>query len=258
MKIKKITSYRDHASVKTSVKDFMYTLKFAEFSLKYMKAHPIPRLDKFRAALLKSLSSKAPCAYSAEAVTGLVSEYPMLAKDPELGRALVVKILALLDLDCAPLPTVAISVDAKSYLRGYLFIFYYWAKAIAAVMPKKKAIEYFQRIIDGQTRSRSLPKMGKVSEWVFTLRKAQGAFKHAFICTEFIMDEGRSGCRVDKCKWAEVLKELADPDFAYAVACHYDFEAARMRNPSFKLTRKQTLTEGYPYQGDWGRCFQTS
>lgn len=82
MKIKKITNYRDRASVKTSVKEFMYTLRFAEFSLKYMKTHPIPHLEKFRAALLKSLSSKAPCAYSVEAVTCFVSEYPMLVKDP--------------------------------------------------------------------------------------------------------------------------------------------------------------------------------
>ena len=40
------------------------------------------------------------------------------------------------------------------------------------------------------------------------------------------------------------MKELNDPELSYAVACHYDIEAAKNMNPKFVLTRKKTLMEG--------------
>jgi hypothetical protein len=63
----------------------------------------------------------------------------------------------------------------------------------------------------------------------------------------FTLNSWKAGEKILRCKWHEVMKELKDPDFAYAVACHYDFEATKNINPSFVLTRTKTLMQGHEY-----------
>ncbi|MCX5786423.1 MAG: L-2-amino-thiazoline-4-carboxylic acid hydrolase [Elusimicrobia bacterium] len=247
IKTKKFSGYQDLTPVKTKVAEYVRRLKFPEFCLGYIEEHPIPDLQKYRATLLDFLKAKKLCVYPEAVITGLLEKFPRLAKDAELGNALAGKIIELLEIDGRTAPEDEITIDAKPFLRGYLFIYYYFAKALETVLPRKEAIEYFQVMMDANTRTMSLPKSEKVSDLVFSEEEPRGAFKNAFIMTEFVIDEGRSGCRADKCKWAEVMKELNDPDYAYAAACHYDFEAAKMHNPAFTLTRTGTLTQGKPY-----------
>jgi len=246
MKVRKSRGYKDLTPVGMKLEGYLRCLKFPEFCLAYMGKNPVPSFKKYRAALLKFLTVKKPCGYQDKTISAFIRKHPHLNNDSKLGKALAGKVIELLKIKGTPDPESEMIVDAKPYLRGYLFIFYYLAKSLESVMPKSKAIKYFQSMTDAHTRAMTFPKMKKVSEMVFD-KKPLGAFKNAFNMTEFVLDDGRSGCRADKCKWAEVLKELHDPDYAYAVACHYDFEAVRMRNSAFVMTRTGTLAQGRPY-----------
>lgn len=246
MKIQRSRGYRDLMPVKMKLGKYLRCLKFPEFCLGHIEKNPIPSPKKYRAALLKFLAIKKPCVYPDDTVFTFIKSLPRLENDAELGVALAKKVIDLLEIEGTSGPETERTVDAKHYLRGYLFMDYYLAKSLESVMSKNMAIKYFQSMNDAHTRTMTFPKMKKVSEMVFD-GNPTGAFKNAFNMTEFILDEGRSGCRADKCKWAEVMKELNDPDYAYAVACHYDFEAVRMRNSAFVLTRTGTLAQGKPY-----------
>lgn len=168
---------------------------------------------------------------------------PHLTEDKQLGIAFSGKMLELLGVQ--RVNDSEQEIDAKCFLKGYLFTRYYIAKSLETVMSKYDAIAYFKKMSDAHTTLLKLPWAENVSELAFF--KAEGHFYNAFNEIRFIIDEGRSGCRIDKCRWAETLKALNDPDYAYVVACHYDFEAAKRVNPAFTLTRLSTLMQGNSY-----------
>lgn len=245
MKTLRKDGYKEELEIEFVLGDYLKRLAFSNFTLEHIEKNSVCDLSAYRGELLRLLLPAEGVQGDLELMKSVLVTYPALAADPALGTALVMKILQFLGVARPGAPESRISADAKQYLRGYLFIGYYLAKAFEPQLSKKGAIETFQKIRDEYTRTVPFEKAEHVSEFVFGGEGA-GAFKNAFIMTEFTIDEGRSGAKVSKCKWAEVMKELNDPDFAYAVACHYDFEAAKMHNPAFHLTRRGTLIQGRP------------
>lgn len=238
--------YKEELPIEFAFGDYLKRLAFSNFTLEYIEKNSICDLFIYRGDLLRLLVPAERVDDAPELMKSILASYPALAAGQALGTALVMSILQFLGVARLCAPETRISADAKQYLRGYLFIGYYLAKAFEPQLSKKGAIEVFQKIRDEFTRTVPFEKAEHVSEFVFG-GEGTGAFKNAFIITEFTIDEGKSGAKVCKCKWAEVMKELNDPDFAYAVACHYDFEAAKMHNPAFHLTRSGTLIQGRPY-----------
>jgi len=237
--------YKEELAIEFVFGDYLKRLAFPNFTLEYIEKHRLCDIFKYREELLRLLLPSEGVQGDRELFKTVLANYPALAANPELGTALLMRVLQFLGVAALCTPETRISADAKQYLRGYLFIGYYLAKAFEQQLSKKGAVEAFQKIRDEYTRIMPFEKAEHVSEFVFGGEGA-GAFKNAFIMTEFTIDEGQSGAKVCKCKWAEVMKELNDPDFAYAVACHYDFEAAKMYNPAFHLTRSGTLIQGRP------------
>lgn len=237
--------YKEELAIEFVFGDYLKRLAFSNFTLEYIQKNKTCDLSMYSGELLRLLVPPEGVEGDPELTKSILVNYPALAADPALGTALVMKILQLLGVARLCAPETRISADAKQYLRGYLFIGYYLAKAFEPQLSKKGAIEAFQKIRDEFTRTVPFEKAEHVSDFVFGGEGA-GAFRNAFIMTDFTLDESKSGSKVYKCKWAEVMKELNDPDYAYAVACHYDFEAAKMYNPAFHLTRSGTLIQGRP------------
>lgn len=245
MKTLRKDGYKEELAIAFLFGDYLKRLAFSNFALEYIQKNGICDLSGYSGELLRLLVPAEGVEGDPELFKPILGNYPALAADQVLGTALVMKVLQLLGVARLCPPETLISVDAKQYLRGYLFIGYYLAKAFEPQLGQKGAIEAYQKIRDEFTRTVPFEKAEHVSDFVFG-DEGQGAFRNAFIMTDFTLDEGRSGSKVYKCKWAEVMKELNDPDFAYAVACHYDFEAAKMYNPAFHLTRSGTLIQGCP------------
>ncbi len=144
-----------------------------------------------------------------------------------------------------PPQSFKVSVYVNDRLKSVLFFMYHMALSLTKIMSREEAIDYFQAFVDKGTISERDPdqfieNLGMIREQG---EKFQTIFQsHNFI--NFKISEGVLGTKTIKCKWHEVMKELNDPDFSYAVACHYDIEAARNMNPKFVLTRKKTLMQG--------------
>lgn len=243
MKTLRKDEYKEELAIEFVFGDYLKRLAFSDFTLEYIEKNSICDLSVYRKELLRLLLPTEGVQGDPELIKTVLADYPALAANPELGAALLMRVLQFLGVAQLCDPETRINSDAKQYLRGYLFIGYYLAKAFEPQLSKKGAIEAFQKIRDEYTHTVPFEKAEHVSDFVFG-GEGSGAFRNAFIMTEFTIDEGKSGSKVYKCKWAEVMKELNDPDFAYAVACHYDFEAAKMYNQAFHLTRGGTLIQG--------------
>jgi hypothetical protein len=144
-----------------------------------------------------------------------------------------------------PPQSFKVSVYVNDRLKSVLFFMYNMALSLTKIMSRDEAINYFQTFVDKGTISERNPdqfieNLGMIREQG---EKFQTLFQsHNFI--NFKISEGVLGSKTIKCKWYEVMKELNDPELSYAVACHYDIEAAKNMNPKFVLTRKKTLMEG--------------
>jgi hypothetical protein len=156
-------------------------------------------------------------------------------------------LLTLLNFPTFKLPpeSLKVSVSVNDYLKSRLFFAYNMALSLKKIMSHKEAIIYFQAFVDKGTISARNPdefieKLGMMQEGIDDFQNLYQS--HNFI--NFKINEGVIGTKTTKCKWHEVMKNLNDPDLCYAVACHYDFEAARNMNPKFELTRNKTLMKG--------------
>ncbi len=63
----------------------------------------------------------------------------------------------------------------------------------------------------------------------------------------FFQDKGYWGCKVTRCRNAENMKDLNDPELCDASICHKNFPHTKLRNENFVLTRTQTLMAGQDY-----------
>ncbi|MHA2111099.1 MAG: L-2-amino-thiazoline-4-carboxylic acid hydrolase [Candidatus Hodarchaeales archaeon] len=171
----------------------------------------------------------------------------ILSGYPKLREKAAGYLLALLKppIFKSPPQSFKVSVYVNDRLKSVYFFMYNMSLSLTTIMSKDEAINYFQAFIDKETISARNP-----NDFLENLRmiwdqneKFQATFQsHSFI--NFKISDDVLGSKVTKCKWYEVMKELNDPELCYAVACHYDIEAARNMNPKFVLTRKKTLMQG--------------
>jgi hypothetical protein len=125
----------------------------------------------------------------------------------------------------------------SSIIPGYLL-----AEALTDVIPREQAINLYKRSVDYRT-----DKTAKIDESITGLEdlyKANTASPtHTGIA--FLATNGILGSKTTRCMWADILlNEFRDSELCYAVACYYDFNAARYINKNFRLTRIKTLMQG--------------
>ena len=186
-----------------------------------------------------------------EGLENFVLEYSN--KELQVDNLLILGLKALLtDLDfkkynvTSMMDKTKLRVDVNDYGRAMFFARYQKAKILESVLSKDDAIELYKQFVDHLIVK--YPKKTKecVREYLQSnLKSVPQVFKKSFIATEFEIDEGTSGYKIEKCRFADLMKELNDPDTCYAVACYYDFLATKNANPNVVLTRTKTLVEGH-------------
>lgn len=178
------------------------------------------------------------------------SRCPALLKEPDLALIFLAACLKYFDLprDSFLQKPVKRTFLVRNYLRSLLCPRFFWVKNLETIMERQAAINFFQEWVDHNTKTTlKFAKMEKIQNMIQCGADFPPPLKNSFIYTEFELDDSRVGSKIEKCRWHEILKELGDSDYAYAVACHYDFYAATCHNPNFILTRTKTLTKNHPY-----------
>ncbi|MBF0363261.1 MAG: L-2-amino-thiazoline-4-carboxylic acid hydrolase [Oligoflexia bacterium] len=131
------------------------------------------------------------------------------------------------------------------YVRGFLLIGSIYLKALVKVFGRDRGISIYQEYSDHRTTTgKHYTPMENIEEFLFVEGAIPPIFIGSFDAIQFDLGDGRVGTKIKKCKWATVLEELNDQEYAYALACHYDFHACKCSNPNFELSRTQTVTVG--------------
>lgn len=136
-------------------------------------------------------------------------------------------------------------VIVTDFLRAMLFHNYLIATSLTKILPREKALAYYKDILDRRIRNQNDP-----NAYVENLDELDKQGKPYFKSYQghngiiFRFNKGKRSIKFDKCKWHEIMKELNDPEFCYAVACHGDFETTKNSNQAFVMTRTRTLMQG--------------
>lgn len=136
-----------------------------------------------------------------------------------------------------------ISVPYWNYVRSYLIPFYLIASTMVEIMPREQAIELYKRSVDYET-DQTQKVDGSITCVEDLYKVGVGTSSPTHTGTGFLTRNGVVGSKTTRCMWEDILQEFDDPELGYAVACHYDFNAARYINKNFRLTRTKTLMQG--------------
>lgn len=133
-----------------------------------------------------------------------------------------------------------VSVDLLLRLR--LQFMFHMGRALEPFMGRVAALEFFKNFVDYHTTvTKAVAPMASVHESIMDLPPP---FQGSFNALAFGVGKAQAGVLITRCRWHEALAEFDDPEWAYAVACHYDFVAARTGNENFHLTRTRTCAHG--------------
>ena len=136
-----------------------------------------------------------------------------------------------------------ISVPYWNLVSSSEISLYILGESLIDTIPREQAIALFKRSIDFET-----DKTAKRDETITCIEDFQKAAFSTATPTHtgvmFLTSNGVLGSKTTRCMWADIFSKFPDSELAYAVACHYDFNAARYINKNFRLTRTKTLIQG--------------
>lgn len=127
-------------------------------------------------------------------------------------------------------------------IRSVIIPAYLLVETLVSICSRSKAIELYKKSVDYATDHTH--KIDESITNIEDLYKASSTASPTHTRTGFLTRNGAAGTKITRCMWFEILKEFGDPELGYAVACHYDFQAALYINKNFRLTRTKTLMQG--------------
>jgi hypothetical protein len=201
--------------------------------------------DVWKRQLLSTYADKNFLLKLKPALLDAIKKHDLYKRDQELAEASTACILRLLNYEECPEESLEQRRTVFEILRPHLHFDYYQAKSLEALLAKREAMALWREFVDENTRRRPDGERPSEPSSVLSVNGPwPEVFQGSFDMTEYVRPDGRAGVKVKRCKWNEILRECEDLDYAYSIACHYDFEAFRKANPNFRLTRRQTLTTG--------------
>jgi hypothetical protein len=177
------------------------------------------------------------------------SDYEILNQYPKILKGSLNHVLSLVNYTKYNPDSIDDEIDiyALDLVRTFNQFEYFFMSSLLKIMSREDAIEYIKRLSEEVSLSRRDPK-----NYVDSFEESMERYKSnlgRWQMQESVagpLDEEKLLCKVNKCKWAEVLKDF-DSELCYAMMCYSDFEGAKNLNPNFILTRKKTIMMGDDY-----------
>ncbi|MFW9793371.1 MAG: L-2-amino-thiazoline-4-carboxylic acid hydrolase [Candidatus Thorarchaeota archaeon] len=133
----------------------------------------------------------------------------------------------------------------KDVLHSYLIPAACLAETIVELLPREDGLEFYRNYVDYRTDYEKGIQPKESLEAFFNFVKSsytENPQEQSF----FLGKDGALYAKITSCLWSKILKEF-DPEIAYSVACHFDFNAAKHYNENFVLTRTKTIMQGDRY-----------
>ncbi len=248
MKVYRVNNYDESALCDLKLSAYLIP-GGTDYFMKYAEESVLPDAAGFRKNFLTLLQTPPRSPADMAALEAHIAQTGCLARDRELCLAVLLKMLELIKIPRLPQLDEKFKIHASLVYRGWLFIDAYIIKALETVLPREAALDYYKAFVDWRNLQIPLEPYDKVSFHLFLHKLADGPLLHGVNCVEAEMDDSRAVSKITKCLPCEVLRELNDPQAAYAIICHGDFSLTQKRNPAFRLTREKALTLGMPYCG---------
>jgi len=249
MKIYRVKNYDETAQCALRLDGYLLPRRM-EWFLRFVHENPLPEYDAFRLKLLEILKIQQPRPPEEISVLEKYIEISnCMAQDRELGMAVMLKTLELLKVVKLPPLDSAFDISAYLYYKGWLFIEAYVIQALEAASGRDAALDYYGAYVDWRIKNYKVEPYERVSQHLFAHDIKDGPLAHGIDCVEAELDDGRAAMKVTRCLPCEVLRELNDPQAAFAIMCRGDFAITQKRNPAFRLTREKALTLGMSYCG---------
>lgn len=136
-------------------------------------------------------------------------------------------------------------IPFRNYLMSIVPANYMMVASMVDVLGREKAISLYKEFVDYATdemdTTRKFESLEDLHNGYFEGEKGPNCL------ISCLPKDGKLVVRVDMCSWQMVLKPYEDPELAYLTSCYYDFHAAEVMNPNFRLTRTKTLMQGDGY-----------
>lgn len=244
MKIECLNYYNEAATLSVALKKVFNRIHLnLDFFLKFLKKDNPKSFDNIMQVLITrfQLIKKLP--------REIVKKNSILDSYPDLRDGVFTYILSEMKYRTHEKEGQSLTeITVTDFLRAILFYNYKIATSLTEILPRDKTIDYYKKIINERIRSQKDPNM--YSEDLDEFDKQGTKFFETYQGHNeivFRINAGKRGAKIIKCIWYEILKELNDPDFCYAVACHGDFKSTKNYNPAFVLTRTGTLMQEDEY-----------
>jgi hypothetical protein len=146
-------------------------------------------------------------------------------------------------------PNADLEITCRAFYRIILIPRYYYLETLAGLLGKSVGVELFKTYLDEYlvsirdeiTKDKDLDEMRSRQ-----LRDDLDRPENGWLVTISNVEDGKVVWRHDNCLFVEALDDFDNKDFVYLVCCYSDFQAARMQNENFELTRLLTIAMGDP------------
>jgi|GEM_PF-1313430 len=176
----------------------------------------------------------------------LAKQSGLRQQEPTLVRSHLALLLGLMDVDDAAwIQTQPTSVLQSHFIRSRYLPNYLKLLALTDRLPREDAIELMKAFLDWSIEQMPVREGGP--ENLTALRELQVAFnlhEEGMNWTSAVLGEHQYLNKVTRCRIRDVLIQQGDSELMDVVACYPDFAMFRHTNPSFVLTRTQTLMSG--------------
>jgi hypothetical protein len=241
---KHINSYIENPKISYKAADVINgCLGGLETFLKYISDSKPDSLKTFIENLIEKFDEKEDFGIKID------TNYEILDLYPELIKRSINTILSLFNFskynhESIEEQTEVDVIDIISTLNHFEYSF---MSVLQTIMSHEDSIEYIKRMADDLVHSRNNPD-NYLETFDDVLKRFQVGLERwqSQDVTSINLNNEKLLYKVNKCRWAEVMKGL-DLELSYTLTCFTDFENAKNLNPNFILTRTKTLMMGDDY-----------
>jgi hypothetical protein len=239
-----INTYIENPKISYKISDVITAcLRGLETFLKYISDHKSDSLQAIISNLIEKFDNNKDFGIKID------SNHEILNKYPELIKRSINTILNLFKFSKYDPKSIEeqTEVDVIDILRTMNHFEYSFMNILQSIMTREETIEFIKKMADDLVHSRNNP-----DNYVETFEDLIDRFKGGLERWQSQdvsfqnLDNEKLLYRVNKCRWAEVMKGL-DLELSYILTCYTDFENTKNLNPNFILTRTKTLMRGDDY-----------
>ncbi len=138
----------------------------------------------------------------------------------------------------------------KNLQRAVILLAYFNTSTLCEIIGREEGIEFYKNYIETYCQIHDGPIISPINSLddmrikdIYNIRENQ--LGRVRIISEVV--NGHYLRRCDTCEKAQEVEDIKDKEILEVIVCYCDFYITKLKNPSFVLTRKNTIIRGHPF-----------